>query len=41
MLDEATKMDTTFMNSKISKTSDSHKFLLNLSYKINLERRGK
>ena len=31
-------MDTIFMNSKNSKTSDSHRLLLNLSDKINLKR---
>ena len=29
------------MNSKYSKTSDSHRLLLNLSNKINLKRRAK
>ena len=32
-------MDTTFMNSENSKTSDPHRLLLNLSDKINLRRR--
>ena len=31
-------MDTIFMNSENSKTSDSHKLLLNLSNKTNLKR---
>ena len=31
-------MDTIFINSKNSKTSDPHKLLLNLSEKINLKR---
>ena len=30
-------MDTIFMNSKNSKTSDPHRILLNLSAKINLK----
>ena len=30
-------METIFMNSKISKTSESHKFKLNLTEKLNLE----
>ena len=34
-------MDTIFMNSKNSKTSDPHILLLNLTDKINLERSGK
>ena len=34
-------MDTTFMNSKNSKTSDSDRLLLNLSGKINLKRKDK
>ena len=34
-------MDTTFMNSKNSKTSDPHRVLLNLSDKINLKRSDK
>ena len=34
-------MDTIFMNSKISKTSDSHRLLLNLTEKINLKRSDK
>ena len=35
------RMDTMFMNSKISKTFNPHKLLLNLSEKINLKRNGK
>ena len=31
-------MDTIFMNSKNSKTSDPHRLLLNLTDKINLKR---
>ena len=31
-------MDTIFMNSKKSKTSDPHRLILNLSEKINLKR---
>ena len=34
-------MDTIFMNSGISKTSDTHRLLLNLSDKINLNRSDK
>ena len=34
-------MNTTFMNSENSKTSDSHRILLNFSDKINLERKDK
>ena len=34
-------MDTLFMTSKNSKTSDPHRLLLNLSDKINLERSDK
>ena len=34
-------MDTIFMNSKNSKTSDPHRILLNLSAKINLKTSGK
>ena len=34
-------MDTIFMNSKNSKTSDPHKLLLNLSEKIKLKRSDK
>ena len=30
-------MNTTFVNSKNSKTSDTHRLLLNLTYKINLK----
>ena len=33
-------MDTVFMNSENSKTSDPHRLLLNLSDKINLKRSG-
>ena len=33
-----TKMNTIFMNSKKSKTSDPHRLLLNLKEKINLKR---
>ena len=33
-------MDTKFMNSKNSKTSDLHRLLLNLTGKINLRRSG-
>ena len=32
-------MDTIFMNSENSKTSDPHRLLLNLTEKINLKRR--
>ena len=32
------RMDTIFMNSENSKTSDAHKLLLNLSNKINLKK---
>ena len=35
------KMNTIFMNSKDSKTSDPHKLLLNLKDKINSERSDK
>ena len=35
------RMDTIFMNSENSKTSDSHRLLLNLSDKINLKRSDK
>ena len=35
------KMNTIFMNSKNSKTSDTHRLLLNLPYKINLKRSDK
>ena len=31
-------MDTIFMNSKYSKTSDPHRLLLNLTDRINLKR---
>ena len=31
-------MDTIFMNSENAKTSDPHRLLLNLSYKINLKK---
>ena len=34
-------MDTIFMNSENSKTSDGHRLLLNLSDKINLKRSDK
>ena len=34
-----TKMDTIFMNSKNSKTSDTHKLLLDLTNKIHLKRK--
>ena len=34
-------MDTIFMNSENSKTSDPHRLLLNLSDKINLKRNDK
>ena len=34
-------MDTIFMNSKNSKTSDPHRLLLNLSGKMNLKRSDK
>ena len=34
-------MDTIFMNSENSKTSDPHRLLLNLSEKINLKRSDK
>ena len=34
-------MDTTFMNSENSKTSDPHRLLLNLTDKINLKRSNK
>ena len=34
-------MDTIFMNSKNSKTSDPHRLLLNLTDKINLKRSDK
>ena len=34
-------MDTIFMNSENSKTSDSHRLLLNLPDKINLKRNEK
>ena len=35
------RMDTIFMNSENSKTSDPHRLLLNLSDKINLKRSDK
>ena len=35
------RIDTIFMNSKESKTSDLHRLLLNLSDKINLKRSNK
>ena len=34
-------MDTIFMNSENSKTSDPHRLLLNLPHKINLKRSNK
>ena len=34
-------MDTIFMNSENSKTSDPHRILLNLTDKINLQRSDK
>ena len=34
-------MDTIFMNSENSQTSDPHRLLLNLTGKINLRRKGK
>ena len=34
-------MDTIFINSKNSKTSDSHRLLINLTNKINLKRSNK
>ena len=34
-------MDTLFMNSKNSKTSDLHRLLLNPAYKIDLKRKDK
>ena len=34
-------MDTIFMNSKTSKTSDPHRLLLNLKDKIDLRRKDK
>ena len=34
-------MDTIFMNSKISKTSDAHRLLVNLTDKINFKKRDK
>ena len=34
-------MDTIFMNSEISKTSDPHRLLLNLTDKISLKRSDK
>ena len=34
-------MDTIFMNSKNSKTSDPHRLLLNLTDKMNLKRSDK
>ena len=36
-----TKMDNIVMSSKNSKTSDPHRLLLNLLYKINLKRSDK
>ena len=35
------RMDTIFMNSEKSKTSDPHRLLLNLTIKINLIRKDK
>ena len=35
------RMDTIFMNSENSKTSDPHRLLLNLTEKINLKRSDK
>ena len=35
------RMDTVFMNSGDSKTSDPHRLLLNLSDKINLKKKDK
>ena len=35
------RMDTIFMNSRNSKTSDPHRLLLNLSEKTNLKRSDK
>ena len=34
-------MNNVFMNSEDSKTSDAHRLLLNLTYKIDLRRKGK
>ena len=34
-------MDTMFMNSEKSKTSDPHRLLLNISDKMNLKRKDK
>ena len=34
-------MDTVFMNSEKSKTSDPHRLLLNISDKMNLKRKDK
>ena len=34
-------MDTIFMNYKISKTSDAHRLLVNLTDKINFKKRDK
>ena len=34
-------MDTIFMNSKISKTFDAHRLLVNLTDKINFKKRDK
>ena len=34
-------MDTIFMNSEKSKTSDPHRLLLNISDKMNLKRKDK
>ena len=35
------RMDTIFMNSKNSRTSDPYRLLLNLTYKMNLKRSDK
>ena len=35
------RMDTIFVNSRNSKTSDPHRLLLNLSYETNLKRKDK
>ena len=35
------RMDTIFINSENSKTSDSHRLLLNLTDKVNQKRSGK
>ena len=41
LLKKYTKMDTIFINSRNSKTSNSHRLLLNISDKINLSRSDK